>query len=192
MSYKHYLTLLFTLFMFLSCSQVPEEDFYIMQDGKNHGGDEISIERKPFTIVSKSKEYAFVFSPQPIKMLADHKDIVKLVGTGAAWSKGDGMLYKDSDLLSDNEACDAYFGYRKEGCQLYIKRKTALGFRRHYAYTFGAYYVSPKEWKINSINDVKMKDAIYSTYYLYLFKATDKLGEVAYAEHVTRIKINLK
>ena len=185
----HYILTICTLILLSSCSKTSKDDFVILQDGKVLRGKEINLERKPFTIVSNIGEFSFVLAKEPIKMLSTHQDIVKLVGTGSAWEKGDALLYKPSALLSDGEACDAYFGYRREGCEFYIKEKQRLGFRKHYAYTFATYYLSNTQWKVEKIENVPIKKTKEKVYYLYLFKKTDKIGEVAFAEHVYRLAL---
>ena len=190
--FKHYILGLLTIMLLFSCSTPPKDEFVIVQEGKELRGKEIELKKKPFTIVSNIGEFSFVMAKEPIKMLATHKDIVKLVGTGAAWERGDALLYQPSALLSDGEACDAYFGYRKEGCELYIKEKKRLGFRKHYAYTFATYYLNRSKWRVEKIDDVPIEKRKEKHFYLYLFKTTDKLGEVALAEHVYRIKLLLK
>ena len=186
---------LFLLFGLLSCgSKASDEKFSLRQNGKTYTANEISLKKKPFTIVSPSENYAFIVATKPIKLLGKNKEIVKLVGTGLAWEKGDAPLYdvRYSGLLSDNEACDAYFGYRKEGCDVYKKEKKKMGFRKHYAYTFPALYPNTKEWEIKKINNKKIEKIHGSTFYLYLFKQTGKLGKVATTQKVQLIKIKFK
>jgi len=192
MPYKSYVLIVLSLITLLSCSKVPEEEFYLIQKGKVFSADEVSISREPFTIVSKHKNYSFVLALKPIWMLADHKEIVKLEGTGEAWEKGDAPLYKESALLNDDDACYAYFGNLGEGCQTYVKKKIAQGFRRHSAYTFGVYYPNEQEWRVEKIGQDNIKETKAMHYYLYLFKEGEKLGEVARAQFVTRIKINIR
>ena len=183
------------IFVILSCgSKASDEKFSLHQNGKTYTANEISLEKKTFTIVSPSKEYAFIVATKPIKLLGKNREIVKLVGTGLAWEKGDAPLYdvRYSGLLSDNEACDAYFGYRKEGCDVYKKEKKKMGFRKHYAYTFSALYPNTKEWEIKKINNKKIEKIHGNTFYLYLFKQTGKLGEVAITQKVQLIKIKFK
>jgi len=191
MKYIHYLILVLTALTLLSCSKIPEEEFYIMQDGKPFTGDEITVNNRAFTLVSNQKEYSFVFAKKPIKMLADHKEIVKVTGTLSAWYPKQALLYKDSDLLNDKDACDAYYGYNGKGCQEFIARKKALGFRQHYAYTFASYSIQEKETRIESIEDVKIEKMSNQHYYLYFFRTYAKMGKVARAQKITRIKINI-
>jgi hypothetical protein len=196
MKYLKLFLLLFISFTFFSCSSArgEEKSFMLLQDGKNYRGEVIELKKEPFTIVSPSEKYSFIIATEPIKLLGKNREIVKLVGTGLAWEKGDAPLYdvRYSGLLSDDEACDAYFGYRKEGCDVYKKEKTKMGFRKHYAYTFSALYPNIKEWKVEKINKKKIEKIHGSTFYLYLFKQTGKLGEVATTQKVQLIKIKFK
>ncbi len=184
--------LMSTIILILTaCTEKPKDKFYIMQEGKYFVGDEISIKKEPFMLVSSQKGYSVVIAKEPIYNLADHKEIVKLNGTEGAWYPGELPFYQPSELLSDERACDVYFGYQGEGCQVFVKEKTRLGFRRHYAYTFAEYMIMEKKMKITKIGNKKVEDLASGKYYLYFFSSEDKMGEVARAQRVTRMRVNL-
>jgi len=187
------LLLALLLFSYGNATEVKEKnEFGIMQNKKMHKGSEVSIERKSFTIVSPYKEFAFVISRTPIKTLDKHKEILKLIGTGEALSKGNALLYKKSKRLDNYSTCRTYYGNLGEGCETYIKQKVTLGFKDKLVYTFGAFYIEPKKWLVKRINEVKIGKRKEKVYYLYLFKETTKVGEVAVVQQVTRMKINIK
>lgn len=187
------LPLALLLFSYSNATEVEEKNrFNIIQDSKTYKGDEVTIDRKSFTIVSGHKEFAFVMSTKPIKDLDKQKDILKLISTGEAFSKGNALLYKKSDSLDNYHTCDTYYGNLGKGCKEYIEKKVTLGFKDHSVYTFGAFYIEPKEWLVERINEVSIAKRKENVYYLYLFEETDKVGEVAVVQHVTKMKINIR
>jgi len=181
------------LFGFLGCSDKEHKsEFYIEQDGKVYSGSEISIKKAPFRIRSEQKEFSIVIAKSPIRNLADHKEIVKLTGTSGAWYLGQLPFYQRSDLLSDRNACLAYYGNEGEGCQEYIREKTRLGFKLHYAYTFAEYFVSKNSVTLIGIGREKIEKLPSGSYYLYLFRSENPMGKVARSQRVTRMIINVQ
>ena len=193
---KKYLMVMILGFLFISCSNTTEEksEFYILQNGVKYNTDNINVVKlnnKMFTLASTKKDFSFLLSKKPIKLLAEHKDIVKLSGTLAAWYPKKALLYKnrDSDLLSDNDACMIYYGNLGKGCDTYISRKKLFGFEKHYAYTFAEYFIQGKEMDIESIESLPIENLKGKSYYLYFFRQVKSLGEVAYWSRVKRTKI---
>lgn len=180
------------LFTLTACSEQPKNEFYIMQDGDYFYGNEVSIEKKNFTISSSIKGYSIVMAKEPIKNLADHMEIVKLNATSGAWYPNELPFYQVSDLLSDRDACDVYYGNQGKECQVFVKEKTRLGFRRHYAYTFAEYMISENSIEIKKMGKKEMKDMEVGQYHLYFFRSEDKMGNIARAQRVTRMKVNIK
>ena len=192
MRFNMIVMMLLSVLVFTGCNEKPKDEFYIMQDGKYFSGDEVTIEKKAFSLMTNKKDYSVVIAKQSIKHLADHVEIVKLTGTSGAWYPGQLPFYQRSDLLSDELACDAYYGHQGEGCQVFIKEKKRLGFRRHYAYTFAEYMIAEERKEIVRIGRESMDKLASGKYYLYFFRSEDKMGEVARAQRVTRMKLNLK
>jgi len=180
------------LLLLVGCSGEPKEEFHLMQDGNYFSGAEVSIVKKPFTIGSTKEGYSIVIAKRPIRNLADHHEIVKLTGTSGAWYSHQLPFYQSSDLLSDKDACDVYYGHQGEECQAFIKEKTRLGFRKHYAYTFAEYVIDKKRMQIEKIGGEDLDKLERETYYLYFFRSEDKMGKVATSQRVTRMKLNLK
>jgi hypothetical protein len=166
--------------------------FYIEQDGKTLSGTTISIRKAPFKISSDTKGFSIVIAKNPIRNLADHEEIVKLTGTTGAWYLGQIPFYQRSDLLSDRHACLAYYGHEGEGCQEYIREKIRLGFKLHYAYTFAEYYVDKKSVTLLGMGREAIEKLPSGKYYLYLFRSEHPMGQVAHAQRVTRIILNLQ
>ena len=167
-------------------------EFSLLQKDKEYKGDEVTINKAPFTIASTQKEFAFVLSTKPIKRLEKKKTILKLIGSGEALLKGDAPLYRPSSLLDNYQTCRVYYGNIGKGCESYIKEKVSLGFKDEPVYTFGAFYVEPKEWLVKSIRGKEISKRDEPLYYLYLFEEEDRVGEVAVIQHITRIKINME
>jgi len=164
----------------------------IVQDGKKYSGNEITIKKKAFTIKMPHKDFAFVMATKPVKILNKKREIIRLVGTGEALLNKDAPLYKKSDILDDYNTCMVYYGNLNNGCKSYIKKKVEVGLKESLVYTFGAFYIEPKEWLVERINEVKVAKTEPNVYYLYLFEEKDKLTTVATVQNVTRIKINMR
>jgi len=178
---------------FVACAEKEIEDsFYIEQDGVKQKGMEVRLKKVPFEIKSSSKKFSVVIAKEPIRTLADHKEIVKLTGTTGAWYLGHLPFYQRSDLLSDRNACYAYYGNEGRGCQEYIQEKTRLGFKLHYAYTFAEYFVPEKSVVILGVGRKKMEELPSGKYYLYLFKSEHTMGKVAHSQRVTRMIVNIQ
>ena len=193
---KYFLFALIGLFLF-SCSNSPKEknEFYILQDGVRYNTDNVDVvelRNRVFSLASTKKDFSFLLSKEPIKLLANHKDIVKLTGTMAAWYPKKALLYndRDSDLLSDEDSCMIYYGHLGEGCDEYISKKKTFGFEKHYAYTFAEYFIEGTQMNIESIQDVSIEKLKGKTYYLYFFRHLKALGEVGYWSHLKRTRIS--
>lgn len=184
--------MLLVFLLFAACNQKPKAEFYIMQDAKLFSGDEVTIAKKTFSLMSNKAGYSVVIAKQPIRNLADHLEIVKLNGTSGAWYPGELPFYQSSDLLSDSDACLAYYGNLGKGCQAYIKEKRRLGFRLHYAYTFAEYMILKKHKQIIKLGRKNIEKLASGSYYLYFFRSEDNMGAVARSQRVTRMKINFK
>lgn len=201
MKFKASIVSLMVLFVLNGCSETstPEEPenkvhnaFYIEQDNKRLIGDVISLQKAPFRIVSETKGFSIVVAQNPIRNLADHKEIVKLTGTTGAWYLGQVPFYQRSDLLSDRHACLAYYGNEGAGCQEYIQEKARLGFKLHYAYTFAEYQVLKSSVTLLGMGGKSMENLASGKYYLYLFKSEHPMGKVAHSQHVQRITLDLQ
>lgn len=180
------------LYLLNGCDEKVKQEFYIEQDGKSYSGAEVSLKKAPFSILSDTKEFSVLIAKAPIRNLADHEEIVKLTGTTAAWYIGQIPFYQPSDLLSDRNACLAYYGNEGRGCQEYIREKTRLGFKLHYAYTFAEYFVAGKSVKVIGMGREKIEKLPSGSYYLYLFRSEDPMGKVARSQRVTRMILNLQ
>jgi hypothetical protein len=184
------------VFLLIACSDKADEEytstFYIEQDGRTLSGTSINIKKAPFKIASTQKDFSIVIAKNPIRNLADHKEIVKLTGTTGAWYLGQLPFYQRSDLLSDRNACLAYYGHEGEGCQEYIREKTRLGFKLHYAYTFAEYFVDQKSVTLIALGNKKIESLASGKYYLYLFRSEYPMGKVARSQRVTRMTLNLQ
>lgn len=192
MNFKLTILGLGVVLLFTACSEKPKNEFYLKQDGKYFSGEEVFLDKKSFTIGSTKKDYSVVIAKNAIRNLADHKEIVKLNGTSGAWYPEQLPLYVVSDLLSDKDACDIYYGNQGKACQAFVKEKTRLGFRRHYAYTFAEYMISENEMKIEKLGRKAIAKLETGKYYLYFFRSEDGMGEVARAQRVTRMKIDFR
>ena len=189
----HIVSLALLVSTYTNAAEVENKNgFALLQDNKTYKGEEVTMARKSFTIVSPHQEFAFVVSKEPINMLDNNKEILKLIGTGEAFSKGNALLYKKSDLLDNYHTCDVYYGNIGKGCKKYIEKKVMMGLKDKLVYTFGAFYIEPKEWLVKRINEVEISKTKGDVYYLYLFEETDRVGEVSVVQHVTRMKINIK
>jgi len=191
MKFKKVLNILSFAMLTLSCSEATDK-IGIMQNGQVYSESEITIEKKPFTLSLPHKDFAFVMATKPIKILNEKQNIITLVGTGVALAKGDAPLYKKSDILDDYNTCTVYYGNLNKGCESYIRKKVELGLKDSLVYTFGAFYIEPKEWLVERINEVKIDKTESNVYYLYLFEERDKLTTVATVQNITRIKINMR
>lgn len=197
MNFKLLMITLVMAFAVSACSDKPDNKlssnaFYIEQDGKSFSGATISIKKAPFRISSNTKGFSIVIAKNPIRNLADHQEIVKLTGTTGAWHLGQLPFYQRSDLLSDRNACLAYYGHEGEGCQEYIREKIRLGFKLHYAYTFAEYYVAKKSVTLIGMGREQIENLPSGKYYLYLFRSEHPMGQVAHSQRVTRITLNLQ
>jgi len=172
--------------------QKSKNGFYIEQDNQTFTGTNITIKKAAFRIASETEGFSIVIAKKPIYNLADHKEIVKLTGTEGAWYLGQLPFYQRSDLLSDRNACLAYYGNEGKGCQEYVQEKQRLGFKLHYAYTFAEYHVLKKSVTLLGLGREKIESLPFGTYYLYLFRSEHPMGKVAHSKRVTRMTLNLQ
>lgn len=186
-----FISMVSTVFM-LGCFENSEGKFYIMQDGESFSGSEITIERETFSFMSNEKGYSLIISKEPIRDLEHNDVIVKATGTSGAWYPGNLPLYQSSDLITDETACDVYYGNQGEKCQIFVKEKIRLGFKDTYIYTFSEYFIDAKVKKITEIDNESIENLFSGRYYLYFFSFKDKMGEVARSQSITRMKINFR
>ena len=74
----------------------------------------------------------------------------------------------------------------------FLDEKEALGFGEDYVYTFADYFVPEMKMDIESIDKVTLVVLRGESYFVYFFRDTDKMGDVATKKNVARIKINIR